>query len=152
MKRNPNTRNPRSLLRSGAVFAAGLMVVMVLASCSSGKEDEIIEKEITADVLLGSWVRPDGGYILQIRTSNPDGTLKAGYFNPRPINVGRAEWRRVGAILKVEIVLDDVNYQGSNYTLVYKPEEDSLAGLYYQAVARQTFDVVFVRRPEGDGT
>ena len=135
MNRNPNTWNLRSRLRPGAVFAVGLLVVMALASCSPEKEEESVEEEITADVLLGSWVRPDGGYILQIRTANPDGTLNAGYFNPRPINVGSAGWRRAGSILKVEVVLDDVNYQGSNYTLVYEPGADRLAGLYYQAAA-----------------
>ena len=140
---------PRS--RPGAVIIAGLLLVFALTSCSSEKEEGPVEEEITADVLLGSWVRPDGGYILQIRTANPDGTLNAGYFNPRPINVGSAAWRRAGSILKVEVVMDDVNYQGSNYTLVYEPEADRLAGLYYQAVTRQTFDVVFVRRIEGGG-
>jgi hypothetical protein len=149
--RNPDTGFLRSRLRRGAVFSAGLLLVLALSSCSSEKVEESVEEEISADVLLGSWVRPDGGYILRIRTANPDGTLNAGYFNPRPINVGSAGWRRAGSILKVEVVLDDVNYQGSNYTLVYEPETDRLSGLYYQAVARQTFDVVFVRRTDTDG-
>ena len=49
--------------------------------------------------------------------------------------------------LKVEIELRDSGYPGSTYTLIYNPEKDLLFGLYYHAVQRQNFDVVFVRSP-----
>ena len=38
--------------------------------------------------LKGKWLRPDGGYILEIRSATAEGKLEAGYFNPGPINVG----------------------------------------------------------------
>ena len=137
-------------LRSILPVAGTLLVALALAlaSCSSDHQEQVVEKEATEADLLGAWVRPDGGYILQIRSANPDGSLNAGYFNPRPINVGRAVWRKAGSVLKIEVFLDDANYQGSNYTLVYQPDEDQLTGLYFQAVVGQTFQVVFVRRPE----
>ena len=41
----------------------------------------------------GRWLRPDGGYVLQLSDPGPNGELKAAYFNPQPINVSRAEWK-----------------------------------------------------------
>ena len=43
------------------------------------------------DRLQGRWQRPDGGYILEIREIDGSGKMVAAYFNPRPINVSRAE-------------------------------------------------------------
>ena len=37
-------------------------------------------------------------------------------------------------------------YAGSTYELTYDLASDSLKGTYYQAVAKQKFDVHFVRR------
>ena len=135
--------------RSFRRVAGTLLAALVLVACSSDLQEPVVEKEVTEADLLGSWVRPDGGYILQIRAADPDGKLSAGYFNPRPVNIGEAVWRRAGSILKVEIVLDDTNYWGSTYSLVYKEEEDRLAGIYFEAVQGQNYQVVFVRRPEG---
>jgi hypothetical protein len=36
-------------------------------------------------------------------------------------------------------------YNGSTYTLTYDPANDVLYGVYYQAVARQRFNVYFER-------
>jgi len=136
--------------RTGVACAVGLIAVVVLtSSCSSDNQEPPAETEVSEANLLGTWVRPDGGYILQIRTVNPDGSLNAGYFNPRPVNIGKAAWRRAGSILKVEVLLDDTNYWGSTYSLVYQEEEDRLAGVYFQAVQGQNYQVVFVRRQEG---
>jgi uncharacterized protein (DUF2147 family) len=40
--------------------------------------------KIDAQQLLGQWLRPDGGYILELKEIGKDGTLKTAYFNPRP--------------------------------------------------------------------
>ena len=37
-------------------------------------------------------------------------------------------------------------YDGSTYELTYDPATDRLKGTYYQAVAKQKFDVNFVRK------
>ena len=95
--------------------------------------------------LVGRWLRPDGGYILEIRNVTTDGKMQAGYFNPRPINVSRAEASLDGESVKVFVELRDVNYPGSTYTLVYLPQNDQLSGIYYQALQQQRFEVVFVR-------
>jgi len=98
------------------------------------------------DRLTGRWLRPDGGYVIEIRSAQPNGVLDASYFNPRPIHVSRAEWRREGGRLRVFIELRDTNYPGSTYDLAYLPEQDRLVGAYFQAAHRQTFDVEFVRQ------
>jgi hypothetical protein len=95
--------------------------------------------------LKGAWQRPDGGYIVEIRSVEPGGKMDAAYFNPRPINVAKAEALQDGAATKVFIELRDVNYPGSTYTLTYDPASDQLVGIYYQAAIQQRFDVVFVR-------
>ena len=96
--------------------------------------------------LQGKWLRPDGGYILEIRSATAEGKLAAGYFNPRPINVAKAEASRDGGTVKVFIELRDVNYPGSTYMLVYDPATDRLVGNYFQAAMGQNFDVEFVRQ------
>ena len=95
--------------------------------------------------LKGKWLRPDGGYVLEIRAIGETGKLDASYLNPRPINVSKAEASPDGETVKVFLELRDVNYPGSNYDLTYDPQSDSLKGIYYQATLRQRFEVVFVR-------
>jgi hypothetical protein len=95
--------------------------------------------------LIGQWQRPDGGYVLEVREATPDGLLKAAYFNPRSINVARADWRLQDSRLQVFVELRDVNYPGSTYTLSYDPAADQLKGIYFQAVEQQSFEVFFVR-------
>jgi hypothetical protein len=96
--------------------------------------------------LAGDWIRTDGGYMLKILGATPDGKLDAGYFNPNPIHVARAEWQNRDGQLIVLVELQDANYPGSTYTLAYLPDKDCLIGNYYQAVEKVNFDVQFVRR------
>jgi len=95
--------------------------------------------------LIGRWQRSDGGYVIEIRSIAPDGTVEAGYFNPNPINVSRARTGIYKDHIRVEVELRDVGYPGSAYTLVYVSEKDALLGYYWHAVSGQYFDVFFVR-------
>ena len=95
--------------------------------------------------LAGRWVRPDGGYILELKGIGKDGKLKAAYFNPQPIKVFKAEWNRQQGIISVFVELRDVNYPGSKYNLRYDPKIDKLKGTYFQAVYGDIYDVEFVR-------
>jgi hypothetical protein len=95
--------------------------------------------------LEGRWVRPDGGYVLELRDIRKNGDLKAAYFNPRPINVARAKADSKSGKITLFIELRDVNYPGSQYTLQYDPAADTLKGTYFQALEKQTFYVEFVR-------
>jgi hypothetical protein len=96
--------------------------------------------------LEGRWVRPDGGYILDLRNIQINGRVQAAYFNPRRINVARAELRfRNDGTIGLFIELRDVNYPGSTYNLNYDPKSDRFIGSYFQAVQKVTYDVEFVR-------
>lgn len=95
--------------------------------------------------LRGRWQRTDGGYVLEIKSIAANGSVDAGYFNPKSIHVATAEASRESGAMKVFIELRDVNYPGSTYTLSYDPASDQLKGVYFQAVEKQRFAVAFVR-------
>ena len=95
--------------------------------------------------LLGQWLRPDGGYVLDFKHVEDNGKLEAAYLNPRPIFVSRAEATQETNTTKVFVELQDVGYPGSNYTLTYDAASDQLRGVYYQAAIQESFDIVFVR-------
>ena len=97
------------------------------------------------EALNGRWLRPDGGYVFEILAVDPSGKIDARYFNPRPINIAKAEATRDGSKLNVFFELRAPNYPGSTYTLIYDPKQDQLRGTYFQAALGQTFDVYFVR-------
>jgi len=96
-------------------------------------------------ILQGRWVRPDGGYVITIKSVDASGKLEAGYANPNLLPFARAEATRDGGTLRVFLELRAGGYNGSTYTLVHDPVNDVLRGVYYQAVAGQRFDVYFVR-------
>lgn len=97
--------------------------------------------------LPGRWQRSDGSYVLEIISATEGGQVEAAYYNPNPINVGRANWALDKGKLYVMVELQDVNYPGSTYGLMYDDQHDKLTGKYLQAVENTTFDVEFFREP-----
>lgn len=96
-------------------------------------------------MLAGRWVRPDGGYVISIKAVDAGGKLDASYANPSPLPFYTAKATRHGSALRLFFELRAGGYNGSTYTLNYDAASDQLKGVYYQAVARQKFAVVFVR-------
>jgi uncharacterized protein (DUF2147 family) len=96
-------------------------------------------------VLAGKWLRPDGGYVVEITNVTDSGTMDVSYSNPQRIKVSKAQASQDGAATKVFIELRDTNYPGCTYDLIYDPKSDRLEGIYYQAALQQRFEVVFVR-------
>ncbi len=95
--------------------------------------------------LVGAWRRPDGGYVLTIKSVDDHGVVDASYFNPKSIHVAQARVTRDAATPGVVVELRDVNYPGSTYRLAYDPVADCLRGTYFQAVDKATFNVLFER-------
>ncbi len=95
--------------------------------------------------LIGRWVRPDGGYVIAIKAVDAAGKLDASYANPSPLPFYTAEATRDGSTLKLFFELRAGGYNGSTYRLAYDPASDQLRGVYYQAVQRQNYDIVFMR-------
>ena len=98
------------------------------------------------EVLKGAWVRPDGGYTIAIKSIGPNGALDAMYFNPNQLPFAKAQASREGAAVRVFLELQAGGYGGSTYDLTYDPASDQLKGIYYQAVAKQKFEIYFVRK------
>ncbi len=95
--------------------------------------------------LVGKWERPDGGYVLEIRSVDSSGKADVAYYNPNPINVSRAAvWREKGAS-KIVVELRDAGYPGCTYNLEHNPQSDQLFGQYFQAAQQATYEVVFSR-------
>jgi hypothetical protein len=113
---------------------------------SAGKPSPPASAPADYAVLVGEWVRPDGGYVLAVSGIAPDGTASVSYFNPRPIRVARAEVKREGALVGLFVELRDVNYPGSTYTLGYDTATDQLRGIYFQAAQGAQYEVAFSRR------
>ncbi len=129
-------------------WIAGMIVVAVVVATAGywmwGKYSAAPGPDTSK--LIGQWLRPDGGYVLELSSAGADGKLKAAYFNPRPINVAVAQWKLQDGRLQVFVELRDVNYPGSTYTLSYDPAIDRLSGIYFQAVQQQQFEVFFERK------
>jgi hypothetical protein len=129
-----------------AAFIAVGAALMIGTPGASGADSAVRSTpDADEDRVLGRWVRPDGGYILELMGKGKDGGLKAAYFNPRSINVAWARLTRRDGELIVFVELRDVNYPGSTYTLRYDPKSDRLKGTYFQAVEGRTFTVEFSR-------
>mgnify|MGYP001249913340 CR=1 FL=1 len=153
----PPTRASFPLLSRCAPVLGAAALCGLLVSCGSktdtapaqGPETNVAPSATTVSPelakLVGQWQRPDGGYVIEIKSVDPSGKLDAAYFNPNPINVSRAvAWREQGTT-KVVIELRDVNYPGSTYNLKHDPQSDQLFGQYFQATMQQTFEVAFAR-------
>ena len=123
----------------------GFYVTLQMPTIVIAADTQQSKKKIDEKSLAGFWTRPDGGYVLELKEFGNDGTLKASYFNPRSINVFKAEWNRKKGIINIFIELRDVNYPGSKYNLRYDPKTDRLKGTYFQAVQGETYDIEFIR-------
>jgi hypothetical protein len=96
-------------------------------------------------VLVGRWVRVEGGYVININAVGLDGKIEASYANPKPLPFSTAEATREGNALRLFFELRAGGYGGSTYTLNYDAVSDTLRGVYNQVVVKQKFDVIFVR-------
>jgi hypothetical protein len=134
-----------TLIILSLVAAAIVMAVIFILNRESSDTVSTSAKNINKNLLVGNWLRTDAGYRILVTKVNADGTLDAQYFNPNPINIGRANWEESSGNLKIIIELRDENYPGSIYTLSYLSDRDILAGKYYQAVEGLTFYVEFAR-------
>ena len=137
----------RNLLSFIAVWTVVLFVLLFYGIALADQKQDVEESKSysAAKQLEGRWLRQDGGYILDLQDIRPDGNMKAFYFNPRNINVHEASWKFDDERLILYVELRDVNYPGSNYTLMYRASKDFLWGSYFQAVQKQTMNVNFVR-------
>src|SRR3954462_4554421 len=129
-------------------IAVGFVMIPARAEPLAGAPVATSTSELPTafDALPGRWVRPDGGYVIAIRSVDAGGKLDANYANPNPLPFYAAMATEEGGKLKLFFELRAGGYNASTYKLNYDAAGGRLTGTYYQAVARQTFDVVFVRK------
>jgi len=131
------------------MFALGMPALAYSQSpvpAPAAPDPKAASAKVGLDTLKGTWMRPDGGYTIVIRGVDPKGKLEAMYFNPNQLPFERAQATLDGSALRAAFELRAGGYGGSTYDLVYDPASDRLKGIYYQAVARQKFEVYFVRK------
>lgn len=97
-------------------------------------------------VVAGKWARIDGGYSLQVEDVTSEGAVNVRYYSPGEIHVAQNQISTQEGRIKLFVKLQDKGYPGCTYTLFYYPEQDVLAGVYYQAAVRRTYEVIFVRK------
>ena len=129
-----------------ALASACAATAQIVAPVPADKDARAVGGKGGIDVLKGVWVRPDGGYTIAIRSISPAGDLEAMYFNPKELPFMKAQASQEGGAVHAFFALQAGGYAGSTYDLKYDPASDQLRGIYYQAVAKQKFDVYFVRK------
>lgn len=105
-----------------------------------------VQAEDVFKPLIGSWLRPDGGYVLVIKDVQEDGKIDAAYLNPRNINVSKARAETKDGTINIFVELWDTGYPGSYYTLTYNKGSDKLIGVYHHLGINQNFDVFFIKK------
>jgi hypothetical protein len=100
-------------------------------------------------VIAGQWARIDVSYTLQVEDVTSEGAVNVRYYNPGEIHVAQSQAGIQKGRIKLFVKLQDKGYPGCTYTLFYYPEQDVLAGAYYQAAVGQTYEVIFVRKEPG---
>ena len=133
-------------LAIGLAIATGIFPAQAEELPGAPAASAIAEPQAAFAKLSGRWVRPDGGYVISIKSADADGKLDASYANPNPLPFYAATAAEDGGTLKLFFELRAGGYNGSTYMLNYDAAADRLKGTYYQAVAKQTFEVIFVRR------
>ena len=143
-----------SLLLRGVSLLLGLPLALMSIGAATAQAPAPAQKGTSPleaattgfDALKGIWIRPDGGYTIVIKNVSASGQLEAMYYNPNPLPFAKAQASREGVTLRAFFELRAGGYDGSTYELSYDPAGDRLKGTYYQAVAKQKFDIYFVRK------
>src|SRR6476620_12487503 len=70
-------------------------VAPVAAPASQTTNTSVSSEALSSfEKLKGRWLRTEGSYIVEVRSVESSGKMNAAYFNPRPINVAKAEAKK----------------------------------------------------------
>ena len=133
-------KRKKTIALASAAFC--LAIMQVAASAASAQP-------LNLKVIAGQWARIDGNYTLRVQDVMPDGKVNVSYFNPGRIHVAESSIAVHEGRIKLFVKLRDEGYPGCTYTLFYYPEQNALAGVYYQAAEDRTYEVIFVRKEAG---
>jgi hypothetical protein len=141
MSKQKNTK-----AKAKGIYIPLLALVVIIGVWFLFLRDDGMGRSDAADILTGNWYRSDGAYRIEIIEVLENGKMNAAYFNPNPIHIGRSGWKVKEGELHIYVELQDENYPGSIYELRYDDTENKLSGTYYQAVAKQSYNVVFNKK------
>lgn len=129
------------------VLVAGVLIALIMTQ-TDPRENAIVQETKEGNCyerLEGKWIRPDGGYVIEIKNVSKDGSLDCSYFNPSSIHVSQAQASKEGEDIKLFIELRDTGYPGCTYDLTYEPKGDQLRGVYHQTALQQRYNIFFNR-------
>ena len=112
------------------------------------KAHSVDQQVMMSEKLIGRWNRTDGNYTIEISPIKNSKTVRAAYYNPKPIHIFQTKITSQNEAIKIFIKLQDEGYPGSTYTLHYLPSDDILKGNYFHAGLQQQFPVLFNRKQE----
>jgi len=130
-------KRKKTIALAAAAFCLALM--QMAASAASAQPLDL-------KVITGQWARIDGSYSLRVQDVMSNGKVNVSYFNPGRIHVAECRASTQDGRIKLFVKLQDKGYPGCTYTLFYYPEQDVLAGVYYQAAVDRTYEVIFFRK------
>ncbi|SEB14278.1 hypothetical protein [Variovorax sp. YR216] len=134
------------LAAAARLWLMALTLAAVQLAIAQGSVAGTVAGAADPAVLRGAWKRTDGNYIILVRDVGTAGEITAMYFNPSPLPFAKAQTSREAGTLRAAFELQAGGYNGSTYELRYDATSDRLVGVYFQAVAKQRFEVSFVRQ------
>ena len=146
----------RRALRAASLTVVALSAAIFILSCGQQAESpsgaaptsSATDGKSEYHALVGRWQRTDSEYVIEVKSIAANGKAEAAYFNPRPINVARAEASREGGSVRLTVELRDAGYPGCIYKLTLDKAKDQLTGTYFQAAMNETYEITFVRLKE----
>ena len=120
--------------RGRRIFFIALAVVLVVAIAAA----IVLLRGASGgfDKLNGRWLRPDGGYVLEIRSVDASGKIDAAYLNPKPISIAKAEATRDGSTVKVFIELRAPNYPALTRSPMISSRTNSRESIFRRCSSR----------------
>ena len=83
-----NSRRVKDNIMQKKYYKIGIIItILTCAFCFPTAGTAISDETPDFSVIIGEWIRPDGGYIIRVRNIDPEGRIDLGYFNPHEINV-----------------------------------------------------------------
>ncbi len=129
--------------RETSVALLAVILLAIIAGCAARPNTAIQGNFADAKAVIGDWKRSAGGYRLLIREI--EGGIRVEYESPSQgnVRVSQSKMRIKDSKIQIEITLNDVNYPGSNYDLMYDENTDTIKGTY--TYPQGTMYVSFVR-------
>ena len=142
MKKSVVTHSLGCLL---ALTSIGTVAAQGTVPAATGAAVPATAQRSGLDVLKGAWVRRRRLHDRD-QEHRPERRARGDVLQSESLPFAKAQARREGAALRVFLELQAGGYAGSTYDLTYDPATDLLKGVYYQAVAKQKFEVYFARK------